>query len=77
MVFFGNRVHGLREHAIDAELDDHGIIAGLNVNIAGPALQRGEDRGIHEPDDRAHVALRGQLVDRDALVAALFFGDNV
>ena len=43
------------------------------MNVARAPLQRSEDGRIHEPDDRAHVALRRQLVDRDALVATLFF----
>jgi hypothetical protein len=48
------------------------------VNVTGAALQCGENRGIDQADDRAGVALRGQLVDRDAFVATgLILADNV
>ena len=62
--------HGLGEHAVDAELDAHRIVAGLDVNVTGAPLQRGKDGGIDQPDDRADVALRGQPVDGDAVFAA-------
>ena len=65
------------QHAVDAELDAHRIVASLDVNVAGPPLQRGEDRGIHQADNRADVALRGQPVDGDAVLAArLVFDDH-
>ena len=47
------------------------------MNVAGPPLQRSKNRSIHEPDNRAHVALRRQLVNRYALVAAFFFMNDV
>src|SRR5262249_2052769 len=73
MVFARDRRHGLRQNAVNAEFYGDRIVARLNVNIAGPPLQGGKDCRVHEPDDRTHVALRRQLVNRDALVAALFF----
>src|SRR5260370_19675279 len=77
VVLLRDRRHGLGQHAVNAELDADRIIAGLDMNIAGPPLQRSEDGGIHEPDDRAHVTLGGQLVNRNALVAAFLLVDDV
>ena len=79
MVLFANGWHGLREHAVDTKLDDHRIIAGLDVNIRSAPLQRSEDGGIDEPDDRAGIARRCQLVDRQRLFGAgiLVFANNL
>src|SRR6266536_5262940 len=77
MVLFRNWRHGLGQHSVYAELDAHRIILGLDMNVAGPALQRREDRGVHEADDWAHVALLGQLVNRNTLVAAFFLMDHI
>ena len=73
VMLLADRRHGLREHAVDAELDAHRIVASLDVNVTGPALQRGKDRGIDQANDRADVALRGQPVDGDAVFGAGFF----
>ena len=62
--------HGLGEHAVNAELDAHRIVASLDMNVTGPPLQSGKDRGIHQANDRADVALRGQPVDGNAVFAA-------
>ena len=70
VMFLADRRHGLREHAVDAELDDDRVVAGLNVNVRGPPLQRGKDRGIDQPDDRAGIARRRQLVDGQRLFDA-------
>src|SRR5580692_3355347 len=68
VVFLGNGRHGLREHAVNAELDAHRIIASFDVNITGPPLQRGEDRSIDQANNRADITLlRCQPVDRNAL----------
>ena len=77
MVLLRDRRHGLRQHAIDTELDPDRVILGFDVNITGTTLQCGEYGGVHEPDDRAHIALCSQFVDRDALVAAFFLPHNV
>ena len=71
-MLFANRRHGLREHAVNAELDDHRVVAGLNVDIGRAPLQRGEDGGIDQPDNRAGIARRRQLVDRQC-----FFGASI
>ena len=73
VVFLGDGLHGLLQHAVDAVLDDHRVVARFDVNIAGAPLQRGEDRGIDQADDGADVGLAGQLLDRDGLVGVLVF----
>ncbi len=65
-----DRLHRLLQHAVNAVLDDHRIVARLHVNITGAALQGAEDRGVHQADDGADVVLRRQLFNRDGLVAA-------
>ena len=58
MMLLADGRHGLGQHAVDAELDAYGIVAGLDVNVTGAPLQRGKDGGIDQADDRADVALR-------------------
>src|SRR6266849_142506 len=79
VVLFPDGRHGVGEDAVNAELDDHRIVAGLDVDVAGSPLERGEDRRSDQADDRAHVARRRrQLVDGDSLVIARFvFADHV
>ena len=72
VVLLADGRHGLGQHAINTELDAYRIVTSLDVNVAGPPLQRGKDRGIDQADDGADVALRGQPVDGDAVFAALF-----
>src|SRR5581483_8257612 len=78
MMLLRDRRHGLGQDAVNAELDADGIVAGLDVDIAGPPLQSGEDRGIDKPDDGADVALGGEAVDGNTFVTrALFFRNDV
>src|SRR4029077_18615407 len=63
MMLLANRRHGLCQHAVDAELDHHRVIAGLDVNVGSAPLQRRKNRGIDQPDNRTGVARRRQLVD--------------
>src|ERR1700685_4563274 len=79
VMLFADRRHGLRQHAVNTKLDDHGIVAGLDVNIGSSPLQRGKNRGIDQADDRAGVARRSQLVDGQRLFRArrLVFADNL
>ena len=77
MVFFGNGLHGLLQHAINAVLDDHRIVARLNMNVAGAPLQGGENGGIHQADDGTHLAVGSQPLDGNILVATLIFADHV
>ena len=53
----GDRRHGVVQHAVDAVLDGDFLVARLDVNVAGPPLQRVEDRGVHQLDDRRDVAI--------------------
>ena len=52
----GNRPHRRLQHAIDAVLHVHRIVLRLDVNVAGAALDGGEDGRVDQPDDRAAVA---------------------
>ena len=62
--------HGLREHAIDAELDDHRVVPSLDMDVRGAPLQGGEDGRVHQTDDGTGVPGGGQLVDRKRLFHA-------
>ena len=73
VVLFANGRHGLREHAVNAELNDDGVVAGLDVNIGSAPLQRGENGGINQADDRTGIAGRGQLVDGERFFRAGVF----
>ena len=68
-------LHGLAEDAVDAELDLDVLVLGLDVDVAGPLLDGGEDDGVDELDDRA--VLVGQLLDGDDVLflAALALDD--
>ena len=70
--------HGVVQHAVDAVLDDHFLIAGLDVDIAGAPFERVEDGGIDQLDDRRDVAVTGrEAVDGERFVRIVFVADNV
>src|SRR5262249_48265226 len=50
---------------------------GLDVDVAGAPLQRGEDGSVDQADDGAAVALGGEPLDGDGLVSSLVFADDV
>ena len=79
VMFFADRRHGLREHAVYAELDHDGIVARLNVNVGSAPLQSGENRGVDQADDRAGVTRGRKLVDAQRLfrTRVLIFADNL
>src|SRR6185437_3807441 len=78
VMVFGDGRHGLSQHAINAEFNADRVIAGFNVNVGGAALQGGKNRGVHQADDGADVALRGQLVNGNAFVGiAVFIVDHI
>src|SRR6185369_3228038 len=77
VMFFRDRRHGRLQHAIDAVLDDDRVIARFDVNIGSAPLQSGEDGGIHQADDRRYISFGGEAFDRDRLVAAFVFTDDV
>ena len=61
----GDRPHRGLQNPIDSILHVHGVIAGLDVNVAGAPLDRREDRRIDELDYRADIArqpLDGQVL---------------
>ena len=60
--------HGRLQHAVDAVLHHHRVVVGLDVNVGGAPLQRGEDGRVHQPDDGADVLFAGQLLDGDVFV---------
>ena len=68
VVLFCDRLHGLLENAVDAVLDDHFLVPCLDVNVRGASVERVEDRGVQEADDRGLVRL--DLVDRKVFVPA-------
>ena len=70
--------HGVMQHAVDAVLDDHFLIARLDVDIARAPFERVEDRGVDQLDDRRDIAVaRGQAVDGKRLVRVLFVAHDV
>ena len=74
----GDRRHGVVQHAVDAVLDGHFLVARFDVDIAGAPFERVEDRGVHQLDNRRDVAVGGgQLVDRERFVGVLFVADDV
>src|SRR5580704_16807068 len=78
-MFFTYGRHGLREYAVNTELDHNGIVARFNMNVGSASLQRGKNRGIDQADDRARIARRGELVDAQRLFRAsvLVFADDL
>src|SRR5271166_3795845 len=77
VVLLGNGLHGLLQYAIDAILDDHGVVARLDVNVAGPPLQCRKNGGVHQPNDGADVGLGRQLLDGDGFVGIFVFDNYV
>ena len=70
----GDGRHGVVQHAVDAVLDGHFLVARFDVNIAGAPLQRVEDGGVHQLDDRRDVAVGGgELVDGEGFVGVALF----
>ena len=53
----GDGRHGVVQHAVDAVLDGHFLVARFDVNIAGAPLERVEDGGVHQLDDRRDVGI--------------------
>ncbi len=65
-----DRRHGVVQHAVDAVLDGHFLIARFDVDIARAPFERVEDGGVDQLDDRRDVAIGGgELVDGERLVA--------
>ena len=67
VMLFADRRHGLRQHAVDTELNDDRVVPSFNVNIRSSSLQCRENRGIDQADDRAGIASSRELVDGQRL----------
>ena len=74
VVLLGDRLHGRLEHAVDAVLDHHLVVAGLDVDVGGAAVQGVEDRGVDEADDRRLVGL--DLVDGEDFLAVVVVAER-
>ena len=45
-------LHHLPEHTVDAVAHHHAALDGLDVDVAGPALDAVREQQVHQPDDR-------------------------
>ena len=72
-----DRRHGRLQHTVNAVLDHQRVVIGFQVNIRSAALEGGKDGGIHQPDNRADVLFRRELLDRDILIGIVFGGNDV
>jgi hypothetical protein len=77
VVFPRDGRHSRLQNAVDAVLDDQRVVIRFQVDVRGAALERGEDGGIHQPDDGADVLFRSKLLDRDVLIGIIFGRDDV
>ena len=59
--------HRRLQHAVDAVFHIHRVILGLDMDVAGAALDRRINHRIDEPDYGANIA--GQSLDGEALLA--------
>ena len=57
MPFLGNGLHGMLQHAVNAVLDGYFRVACFDVDVAGAALECGEDDGLDEAHHRAGGAI--------------------
>src|SRR4029077_19850650 len=73
----GKSLHGVLQHTVDAVLDDDFGVARLDVNVTGAALERGEDDGVNEANDRAHAGIARELVHGDVFVAVFFVANDL
>ena len=74
----GDGRHGVVQHAVDAVLDDHFLVARFDVDVAGAPLEGVEDGGIDQLDDRRDVAVDGgEPVDGERFVGIVFVADDV
>src|SRR5262249_49894435 len=77
VVLLGHGLHGRLQHTVNAIFDDDRIALGFDVDVAGPLLKRGEDRGVVQADDRADVGgFRRDPVDVDVLIGRALFVAN-
>src|SRR6185437_660583 len=67
MVLARNGRHRRLQHAVDAVFHQQGIVIGFDMDVRCAPFESGEDRRVHQPDDRRNVLFRRQLFDRDVL----------
>jgi len=72
VVLARDRRHGLLQNAVDAIFHQQRVVEGLKVDVGGSALERGEDGGVYQADDRRDVVFAGQALDGDVLVGVVF-----
>src|SRR6202158_3886484 len=72
VVLFADRRHGVGQHTVNTKLDVYRVVPRLDVDVTRPPLQRRENRGVDQANDRAHVGARRrrQLVDGNGLVVS-------
>ncbi len=75
--FLGQRLHGVLQHAVNAVLHDHFGVARFDVNVTGAALERGENHGVHQPNDGAHAGIAREFVHGDIFVAVFVVADDL
>ena len=71
MPLFGDRRHGIDQHAVDAIFNDYLDIARFNVNVAGSALKRGENHRVDQANHRADRDIARESLGKNALFAFL------
>ncbi len=77
MPFFGDRLHGMLQDAVDAVLNGNFSVARFDVNVTGSPFQCGENDGLHQADYRADGAVSRQAVPGDGLFAFFFLFGNL
>ena len=77
MPVLGQGLHGVLQHAVDAVLHDHFGVARFDVDVASAALERGEDDGIDQANDRAHAGIARELLHGDVFVGVFFVADHL
>src|SRR5579864_5687155 len=78
VVLLGHGLHGRLQHAVNAVFHHHGVAFRFDVNIAGPLLQCGKNRGIDQANNGADIGFCRDTLDVQVLVArALFISHHV
>src|ERR1019366_6546240 len=66
-VLAGDRRHGRMQYTVDAVPHVQVMVLGLEMNIGGAPIERGEDDGVYQADDRVAVFLRRQFLNGNVL----------
>src|SRR5262249_46297878 len=77
MPFLGDGLHGVLENAVNAVLHGDFGVARFDVNVAGAALESGEDDGFDEADDRGDGGVAGEAVGGDGFVVLVVVLGNL